>query len=151
MSTVNAQKWCQHIDVCAQTRSIIVCECLISLSWCVLCVVTDAMLLVADRLEGPVNIEAVIEPIDIKISDAIMIMQDNSMVVSAKVLYPDLAFLFCFACYAFYEKDQCELYVTLFLCIRKTTIHNFTHHLYIWCSIPARLCLVYFSEITVTF
>lgn len=53
---------------------------------------TDAMLLVADRLEGPVNIEAVIEPIDIKISDAIMTMQDNSMVVSAKVLYPDLAF-----------------------------------------------------------
>ncbi|XP_028999613.1 glypican-6-like isoform X2 [Betta splendens] len=45
----------------------------------------DAMLLVADRLEGPVDIEAVIEPIDIKISDAIMTMQDNSMVVSAKV------------------------------------------------------------------
>lgn len=54
---------------------------------------TDAMLLVADRLEGPVNIEAVIEPIDIKISDAIMTMQDNSMVVSAKVLYPELASL----------------------------------------------------------
>ncbi|XP_071345229.1 glypican-6a isoform X1 [Trachinotus anak] len=45
----------------------------------------DAMLLVADRLEGPFNIEAVIEPIDIKISEAIMTMQDNSMQVSAKV------------------------------------------------------------------
>ncbi|XP_010789971.1 glypican-6-like [Notothenia coriiceps] len=45
----------------------------------------DAMLLVADRLEGPFNIEAVIEPVDIKISDAIMTMQDNSMQVSAKV------------------------------------------------------------------
>uniref|UniRef100_A0A674MW26 Glypican 6a n=1 Tax=Takifugu rubripes TaxID=31033 RepID=A0A674MW26_TAKRU len=45
----------------------------------------DAMLLVADRLQGPFNIEAVIEPIDIKISEAIMIMQDNSMQVSAKV------------------------------------------------------------------
>ncbi|XP_034048393.1 glypican-6a isoform X2 [Thalassophryne amazonica] len=45
----------------------------------------DAMLLVADRLEGPFNIEAVIEPIDVKISEAIMIMQDNSMQVSAKV------------------------------------------------------------------
>ncbi|KAK2920079.1 hypothetical protein Q8A73_002283 [Channa argus] len=45
----------------------------------------DAMLLVADRLEGPVNIEAVIEPIDIKISEAIMAMQDNSMVVTGKV------------------------------------------------------------------
>uniref|UniRef100_A0AAX7TL87 Glypican 6a n=1 Tax=Astatotilapia calliptera TaxID=8154 RepID=A0AAX7TL87_ASTCA len=43
------------------------------------------MLLVADRLEGPSNIEAVIQPIDIKISDAIMTMQDNSMQVSAKV------------------------------------------------------------------
>lgn len=52
----------------------------------VLCVVTDAMLLVADRLEGPFNIEAVIEPVDIKISEAIMTMQDNSMQVSAKVL-----------------------------------------------------------------
>lgn len=45
------------------------------------------MLLVADRLQGPFNIEAVIEPIDIKISEAIMIMQDNSMQVSAKVLW----------------------------------------------------------------
>lgn len=51
----------------------------------VLCVVTDAMLLVADRLQGPFNIEAVIEPVDIKISEAIMAMQENSMQVSAKV------------------------------------------------------------------
>ncbi|XP_075876492.1 glypican-6a isoform X1 [Nelusetta ayraudi] len=45
----------------------------------------DAMLLVADRLQGPFNIEAVIEPVDIKISEAIMAMQENSMQVSAKV------------------------------------------------------------------
>ncbi|KAM9764533.1 glypican-6-like isoform 2-T2 [Menidia menidia] len=45
----------------------------------------DAMLLVANRLEGPFNIETVIQPIDIKISEAIMTMQDNSMQVSAKV------------------------------------------------------------------
>nr|XP_046246152.1 glypican-6-like [Scatophagus argus] len=45
----------------------------------------DAMLLVADRLQGPFNIETVIEPVDIKISEAIMTMQDNSMQVSAKV------------------------------------------------------------------
>uniref|UniRef100_UPI003AACA85C glypican-6a n=1 Tax=Centroberyx gerrardi TaxID=166262 RepID=UPI003AACA85C len=45
----------------------------------------DAMLLVADRLDGPFNIEAVIEPIDVKISEAIMTMQDNSMQVSAKI------------------------------------------------------------------
>ncbi|XP_036401645.1 glypican-6-like [Megalops cyprinoides] len=45
----------------------------------------DAMLLVAERLEGPFNIEAVMEPIDVKISEAIMNMQDNSVQVSAKV------------------------------------------------------------------
>lgn len=45
----------------------------------------DAMLLVADRLKGPFNIESVLEPIDVKISNAIMNMQDNSMQVSAKV------------------------------------------------------------------
>uniref|UniRef100_A0A671MGS9 Glypican-6-like n=1 Tax=Sinocyclocheilus anshuiensis TaxID=1608454 RepID=A0A671MGS9_9TELE len=45
----------------------------------------DAMLLVADRLEGPFNIETIMEPIDVKISEAIMTMQDNSMQVSSKV------------------------------------------------------------------
>ncbi|XP_048834358.1 LOW QUALITY PROTEIN: glypican-6-like [Brienomyrus brachyistius] len=45
----------------------------------------DALLLVADRLEGPFNIEAVMEPIDVKISEAIMNMQDNSVQVSSKV------------------------------------------------------------------
>lgn len=53
---------------------------------CVLCAVTDAMLLVANRLEGPFNIENVIEPVDVRISDGIMNMQDNSMEVSAKVM-----------------------------------------------------------------
>lgn len=57
---------------------------------CAFYVMTDAMLLVADRLEGPFNIEAVIDPVDIKISEAIMTMQDNSMQVSAKVLYSEL-------------------------------------------------------------
>jgi len=45
----------------------------------------DAMLLVAERLEGPFNIESVMDPIDVKISEAIMNMQENSMQVSAKV------------------------------------------------------------------
>lgn len=48
-------------------------------------VMTDAMLLVAQRLEGPFNIESVMEPIDVKISEAIMNMQDNSAQVSYKV------------------------------------------------------------------
>ncbi|KAM4702031.1 glypican-6 [Discoglossus pictus] len=46
----------------------------------------DAMLLVADRLEGPFDIESVMDPIDVKISEAIMNMQENSMQVSGKVL-----------------------------------------------------------------
>ncbi|XP_038603885.1 glypican-4 [Tachyglossus aculeatus] len=45
----------------------------------------DAMLMVAERLEGPFNIESVMDPIDVKISDAIMNMQENSMQVSQKV------------------------------------------------------------------
>lgn len=46
---------------------------------------TEALLLVAQRLEGPFNIESVMEPIDVKISEAIMNMQDNSAQVSYKV------------------------------------------------------------------
>lgn len=53
-------------------------------------VVTDAMLLVAQRLEGPFNIESVMEPIDVKISEAIMNMQDNSAQVSYRVCQLDL-------------------------------------------------------------
>lgn len=43
------------------------------------------MLLVAQRLEGPFNIESVMDPIDVKISEAIMNMQDNSAQVSYRV------------------------------------------------------------------
>ncbi|CAG05913.1 unnamed protein product [Tetraodon nigroviridis] len=49
------------------------------------CPSADAMLLVAQRLEGPFNIESVMEPIDVKISEAIMNMQDNSAEVSYRV------------------------------------------------------------------
>lgn len=45
----------------------------------------DAMLMVAERLEGPFNIESVMDPIDVKISEAIMTMQENSMQISQKV------------------------------------------------------------------
>ncbi|CAL8268178.1 unnamed protein product [Lota lota] len=48
-------------------------------------VITYAMLLVAQRLEGPFNIESVMEPIDVKISEAIMTMQENSAQVSYRV------------------------------------------------------------------
>lgn len=55
---------------------------------CVSLFVLDSMLLVAERLEGPFNIESVMDPIDVKISDAIMNMQENSMQVSQKVNGP---------------------------------------------------------------
>ncbi|XP_077569181.1 glypican-6a [Stigmatopora nigra] len=45
---------------------------------------TDAMLLVAERLQGPFHIETVIEPIDLKISEAITTMQDNNKILSVK-------------------------------------------------------------------
>lgn len=45
----------------------------------------DSMLLLAERLDGPFNIESVMDPIDVKISDAIMNMQENSMQVTQKV------------------------------------------------------------------
>lgn len=35
------------------------------------------MTLLLDRLEGPFNIESVLDPIDVKISEAIMTLQDN--------------------------------------------------------------------------
>lgn len=58
----------------------------------------DAMLSLAERLEGPFNFESVMDPIDVKISEAIMNMQENSMQVSQKVFQgcgqpkPNMAF-----------------------------------------------------------
>jgi len=45
----------------------------------------DALMKVANRLEGPFNIESVVDPIDVKISEAIMNFQENSETVSTKV------------------------------------------------------------------
>lgn len=49
--------------------------------------ILDSMLGLAERLEGPFNFESVMDPIDVKISDAIMNMQENSMQVSQKVWF----------------------------------------------------------------
>lgn len=43
------------------------------------------MLLLLGRLEGPFNIESVMEPVDVKISDAIMTMQEKTMELSYEV------------------------------------------------------------------
>ncbi|KAK3095383.1 hypothetical protein FSP39_014061 [Pinctada imbricata] len=45
----------------------------------------EAMKQLAERLEGPFNIEAVVDPIDVKISEAIMILQENSGSVQEQV------------------------------------------------------------------
>nr|ANS60428.1 GPC1-6 [Platynereis dumerilii] len=45
----------------------------------------NEMLKLAERLEGPFNIESVVDPINVKISDAIMNYQENSETVSEKV------------------------------------------------------------------
>lgn len=50
---------------------------------------------VADRLLGPFNIELVVDPIDIKISDAIMNFQENGYEISQKV-YTHTFFDFCY-------------------------------------------------------
>jgi hypothetical protein len=45
---------------------------------------------VTDRLLGPFNIEVVVEPIDIKISEAIMNFQENGPEVSQRVCLSEL-------------------------------------------------------------
>lgn len=46
---------------------------------------TDAVEKVADRLLGPFNIAMVVEPIDIKISEAIMSFQEHNQEISQKI------------------------------------------------------------------
>ena len=41
--------------------------------------------MVAQRLEGPFNIETVVDPMNVKISEAIMNFQEDSSTVSDKV------------------------------------------------------------------
>ena len=45
------------------------------------------MLRVTGRLEGPFNIERVLDPMDVKISEAIMNFQENAEAVTAKVTH----------------------------------------------------------------
>ncbi|KAK3576529.1 hypothetical protein CHS0354_018036 [Potamilus streckersoni] len=45
----------------------------------------EALKMVASRLEGPFNIESVVDPIDVKISDAIMNFQESSVTVTKQI------------------------------------------------------------------
>ena len=47
--------------------------------------ILDSLIAVGERLIGPFNIEAVVEPIDIKISDAIMNFQESGYEVTQNV------------------------------------------------------------------
>lgn len=47
--------------------------------------IPDALLLLAERLRGPFNIETVVAPIDVKISEVIMNLQENGATISTKV------------------------------------------------------------------
>ena len=69
------------------TRCLFPCVVAAVLTRCLFpCVVADALKNLAKRLEGPFNIESVVDPIDVKISDAIMNLQENSVQVSSKVM-----------------------------------------------------------------
>lgn len=46
---------------------------------------TEQLLKLQERLDGPFNTETVMDPIDVKISEAIMNFQENSEAVSSKV------------------------------------------------------------------
>ena len=46
----------------------------------------DELLKVAERLQGPFNMENVISPINVKISDAIMNFQESADTVTTKVI-----------------------------------------------------------------
>lgn len=47
---------------------------------------SDSLVSLVSRLENSYNIEIVLEPIDIKISEAIMNFQENGVAISKKVL-----------------------------------------------------------------
>jgi len=52
------------------------------------------MVLLAERLEGPLNIERVVEPIDMKLSEAISNFQENYVVISSKVFNTSLLVIY---------------------------------------------------------
>uniref|UniRef100_A0A8D0KVY5 Glypican 4 n=1 Tax=Strix occidentalis caurina TaxID=311401 RepID=A0A8D0KVY5_STROC len=91
----------------------------------------DSMLLVAERLEGPFNIESVMDPIDVKISDAIMNMQENSMQVSQKVdgsrRHLGFIYLMCFI----------SLFLSIYIFFLKQKLKQAKKF---WSSLPGNIC-----------
>lgn len=50
-----------------------------------LCPPSDALYQVSEKLEGPFNMELAADSISVKVSEAIMHMQENSVSISSKV------------------------------------------------------------------
>lgn len=51
-------------------------------------ILSDALLNLLDRLKGPYNLENVINPMNVQISEAIMIFQERGQNISAKAITP---------------------------------------------------------------
>ena len=49
--------------------------------------VSEALLELTDRLKGPFNVETVVEPINVQISEAVMIFQEKVQDVATKVRF----------------------------------------------------------------
>lgn len=54
-------------------------------SSCVSHSLSDALYQVSEKLEGPFNIELAADSVSVKVSEAIMHMQENSVSISTKV------------------------------------------------------------------
>jgi hypothetical protein len=52
---------------------------------CVYYLFVDALLNLLDRLKGPYNLENVISPMNVHISEAIMIFQERGQIITSKV------------------------------------------------------------------
>lgn len=50
-----------------------------------LCPLPDALYQISEKLEGPFNMELAADSISVKVSEAIMHMQENSVSISTKV------------------------------------------------------------------
>lgn len=87
-----------------------------------LCRRADALMKVADRLLGPFNIELVVDPIDIKISDAIMNFQENGYEISQKVS----RFLFFHTVYISESIEQYHSFLPFFFSASPLSGHTCT-------------------------
>jgi len=68
----------------------------------------DELLRVAERLEGPFNVENVIGPINVKISNAIMNFQESADTVTSKVCNMSITCLLTDRCIGMILSSVCQ-------------------------------------------